>query len=118
MWICQEDEDILIDNKYIRERKEFFSVLVAIIVIFLLYGIIYAVNGWNWSNTQATDFCEKVSDGWIREPSNTISNLAFVFVGLYILWLAKDDPIDGIPSMSNRSWFLIMYAISCTVLCV
>jgi predicted membrane channel-forming protein YqfA (hemolysin III family) len=106
----------LIDNKYIRERKEFFSVLAAVIIIFLLYGILYAVNDWSWSDTRATEFCEEVSESWIREPANTISNLAFVFVGLYILWLAKDDPIDGPPSMSNRSWFLIMYAISCTAL--
>lgn len=106
----------MIDNKYIRERKEFFSVLAAVIIIFLLYGILYAVNDWSWSDTRATEFCEEVSESWIREPANTISNLAFVFVGLYILWLAKDDPIDGPPSMSNRSWFLIMYAISCTAL--
>ena len=114
MWICQEDKDILIDNKYIRERKEFFVVLTVIISIFLLYGILYAVNDWTWTNTSASGFCEKVQDGWIREPTNTISNFAFIFVGLYILWLAKDDPTDGTPSMSNRSWFLIMYAISCT----
>ena len=116
MWIRQEDKDILIDNKYIRERKEFFSVLAGTIAIFLLYGILYAVNDWSWSDTSASGFCEKVQDGWIREPTNTISNFAFIFVGLYILWLAKDDPTDGHPSMSNRSWFLIMYAISCTAL--
>ncbi|HIF37588.1 MAG: hypothetical protein CXT75_10845 [Methanobacteriota archaeon] len=114
MWICQEDKDILIDNKYIRERKEFFVVLTVIISIFLLYGILYAVNDWTWTNTSASGFCEKVQDSWIREPTNTISNFAFIFVGLYILWLAKDDSTDGHPSMSNRSWFLIMYAISCT----
>ena len=106
----------MIDNKYIQERKEFFSVLAGVITFFIIFILLYVLNGWNWSGTEATNFCEEVKDEWIREPANTISNLAFIFVGLYILWLAKDDPIDGPPSMSNRSWFLIMYAISCTAL--
>ncbi len=111
---CQEDEDSLIDNEYIKERKEFFAVLTGIVFIFLAYILIYALNDWSWTNTSASGFCEKVQDGWIREPANTISNLAFIFVGLYILWLAQYDSIEGDPSLSNRSWFLIMYAISCT----
>ena len=113
LWVCQEDKDSLIDNEYIRERREFFAVLTGIVFIFLAYILIYALNDWSWTNTSASGFCEKVQDGWIREPANTISNLAFVFVGLYILWLAQYDPTDGHPSLSNRSWFLIMYAISC-----
>ena len=113
LWSCQEDKDSLIDNEYIRERREFFAVLTGIVFIFLAYILIYALNDWSWTNTSASGFCEKVQDGWIREPANTISNLAFVFVGLYILWLAQYDPTDGHPSLSNRSWFLIMYAISC-----
>ena len=86
LWARQEDKDSLIDNKYIRERREFFSVLTGVVFIFLAYILIYALNDWSWTNTSASGFCEKVQDGWIREPVNTISNLAFVFVGLYILW--------------------------------
>lgn len=112
--VCQEDEDSLIDNEYIKERKEFFAVLAGIVFIFLAYILIYALNDWSWTNTSASGFCEKVRESWIREPANTISNLAFIFVGLYILWLAQYDYIEEDPSLSNRSWFLIMYAISCT----
>ena len=114
MWICKEDKDSLIDNKYIQDRKEFFSVLFAIIIIYVIYGLLYILNDWSWTNTSASGYCEKVRETWIREPTNTVSNLAFVFVGLYILWLAQYDPIDGKPSLSTRSWFLIMYGISCT----
>ena len=112
MWICKEDKDSLIDNKYIQDRKEFFSVLFAIIIIYVIYGLLYILNDWSWTNTSASGYCEKVRETWIREPTNTVSNLAFVFVGLYILWLAQYDPIDGKPSLSTRSWFLIMYGIS------
>ena len=41
----------MIDNKYIQERKEFFSVLFAITVIFLIYGLTYILNGWEWTGT-------------------------------------------------------------------
>jgi hypothetical protein len=106
----------LIDKKYIQEhpRKEFFSVFFAICIIFVVYGLLYILNDWQWTGTSASGYCEKVSETtWIREPTNTISNLAFVFVGLYILWLAQYDPTEGKPSLSTRSWFLILYGISC-----
>ena len=103
----------MIDKKYIEDRKEFFSVLFVISVIFVIYVLAYLLNDSTWSNTTASGYCERVRDSWIREPTNTISNLAFVSVGMYILWLAQYDPVDGKPSLSNRSWFLTMYAISC-----
>ena len=79
----------------------------------MIYALAYLLNDSSWSNTTASGYCERVRDSWIREPTNTISNLAFVFVGMYILWLAQYDPVDGKPSLSNRSWFLTLYAISC-----
>ena len=59
---CQEDEDSLIDNEYIKERKEFFAVLTGIVFIFLAYILIYALNDWSWTNTSASGFCEKVRE--------------------------------------------------------
>ena len=103
----------MIDYKYIQERKEFFSVLFVISFIFIIYALAYLLNDSTWSNTTASGYCEKVRESWIREPTNTISNLAFVFVGMYILWLAQYDSVEGKPSLSTRSWFLNMYAISC-----
>ena len=103
----------MIDKKYIEERKEFFSVFFAISTIFVIYGLLYILNGWEWTGTSASGYCERVRETWIREPTNTISNLAFVFVGMYILWLAQYDPSEGKPSLSTRSWFLTLYGISC-----
>ena len=72
----------MIDKKYIEDRKEFFSVLFVISVIFVIYVLAYILNDSTWSNTTASGYCERVRDSWIREPTNTISNLAFVFVGI------------------------------------
>ena len=35
-------------------------------------------------------FCEAVRPGWIRQPANTWSNLAFVIAGLAVAWYAAD----------------------------
>ena len=103
----------MIDNKYIQERKEFFVALVTAVSFFVIFFLLYAVNDWSWSNTSNSGYCEEVRENWVREPANTLSNLAFVFVGLYILWLAQYDSVGTKPSLSTRSWFLIFYAISC-----
>ena len=71
----------MIDKKYIEERKEFFSVFFAISTIFVIYALLYILNGWEWTGTSATGYCERVRETWIREPTNTISNLAFTTSG-------------------------------------
>jgi len=40
-------------------------------------------------------FCEAPRPGWVRQPSNTWSNLAFVLVGLAIAWHAARGPRNG-----------------------
>ena len=71
MRIRQEDKDSLIDNKYIQDRKEFFSVFFAISAIFVVYGLLYILNDSSWTNTSASGYCEKViENSWIREPTN------------------------------------------------
>lgn len=37
------------------------------------------------------DWCEAQRCGWIVEPANTWSNLAYVVVGLALCWLARDS---------------------------
>ena len=41
---------------------------------------------------EASRWCERVSDGWFREPVNTLSNFGFVIIGLIIFWIiSKED---------------------------
>ena len=91
----------MIDKQYIKDRKEFFYVFFAISTIFVIYALLYILNGWEWTGTSATGYCERVRETWIREPTNTISIIAFVFVGMYILWQAQYDPTEGKPSLST-----------------
>ena len=109
----------MIDDEYIRERREFFTVLVGVVVIFALFALTYTLNDNSWgaeSESGISDvagYCERIQAGFIREPANTWSNLPFILVGLYVLWMMQYDSRDGLPSLSNRSWFTLMYGMAC-----
>ena len=38
----------MIDNEYIRERREFFTVLVGIVAIFAIFALTYTLNDDSW----------------------------------------------------------------------
>jgi len=40
---------------------------------------------------EASRWCERVSDGWFREPVNTLSNFGFVIIGLIIFWIITNE---------------------------
>lgn len=46
---------------------------------------------WTFLQSAALSFCESRRCAWIVEPSNALSNLGFVFVGLYLIWKFKDN---------------------------
>ena len=55
---------------------------------------------------EASRWCERVSDGWFREPVNTLSNFGFVIIGLIIFWIiskentSKDNLFFGITGIT------------------
>ena len=55
---------------------------------------------------EASRWCERVSGGLFREPLNTLSNLGFMVVGLYMFWVICNDrqsstnPFIGITPIS------------------
>ena len=55
---------------------------------------------------EASRWCERVSDGWFREPVNTLSNFGFVFIGLIIFWIiskentSKDNLFFGVTGIT------------------
>ena len=44
---------------------------------------------------QASRWCETLSDGLFREPVNTLSNLGFMVVGLYIFWVISNEDVKA-----------------------
>ena len=64
---------------------------------------------------EASRWCERVSGGLFREPLNTLSNLGFMVVGLYMFWVICNDrqgsanPFIGISSISLLYASVVIY---------
>ncbi len=79
--------------------KNPFSIALLISVIFLIgfyllsfYGLIQSSN--ESLIGKASRWCERVSSGPFREPINTLSNIGFMVVGLYIFYVISTDKED------------------------
>ena len=73
---------------------------VTIIFLTLLAIVLSGIN-YSWSNWQPAScmpdhcFCEAQQNSIIRQPINTYSNLAFIFVGLVVFMIARRDWLNG-----------------------
>ena len=66
----------------------YIALIVSISFLFLFFtlsglGLIQSTEASNLIG-EASRWCERVSDGLIRGPGNTLSNLGIMIVGLYI----------------------------------
>ena len=95
-----------------------FSFALTSIFITTLLFIIFGSNGWGpaAANEQAigeiSRWCERVSGGFFREPANTLGNLGFVFVGLYMFYkLSKDATSNHSPLFGSFKIALLLSLI-------
>ena len=87
-----------------------------------IYVVIGAI-GWGEqaSNEQAigeiSRWCERVSGGIFREPSNALSNLGFMFAGLIMLHILARDPdyLLDLNQFFGHTPISLLYAGSVTV---
>jgi len=61
-------------------------------------------------------YCELGHDGLFREPMNSISNFAYIGVGLLLLWDADQQPENGPNPFSRKSLISPLYGISAVFL--
>tara|TARA_B100000530_G_scaffold145214_1_gene90856 strand:+ start:197 stop:631 length:435 start_codon:yes stop_codon:yes gene_type:complete len=72
-------------------------IALGLIAAFMIIYVIFGWFGWGLqaSNEQAigeiSRWCERVSAGVFREPSNALSNLGFMFAGLMMLRILSTD---------------------------
>ena len=59
---------------------------------------------------EASRWCERVSGGLFREPVNTLSNLGFMLVGLYIFWVLSNDKNNSSNPFIGINKISILYA--------
>ena len=109
--------------KYLKYKPLQYALLS--LFLFLVISLLNGQNGWgpSASNEQAigqiSRWCERVSGGFFREPSNTLGNLGFIATGLYMfLTLARDSSIkkNAKQFMFGSSSIAILYASASTFL--
>ena len=59
---------------------------------------------------EASRWCERVSGGLFREPINTLSNLGFMLVGLYMFWVLSNDENNSSNPFIGVNKISILYA--------
>ena len=101
-------------NKIFKKENSF--IITLLISIFFLIGfyllsyfqIIQSVDSLAVIG-EASRWCERISDGPFREPINTISNLGFMVVGLYILYkLSNETSFNDFSGLNNIT---ILYGV-------
>jgi hypothetical protein len=92
------------------QKKEFFISLSVLILLAVIYVIIGASTWAVEPVESATRFCEDISDGLIKEPINTLSNLTYILVGLVILWNLPASDDKAANPMMERGLYPILFA--------
>ena len=92
----------------------YVDTIVSISFLFLFFtlsalGLIQSTEASNLIG-EASRWCERVSDGLFREPVNTLSNLGFMVVGLYIFWVLCNDKKNSTNPFIGINKISILYA--------
>ena len=99
----------------INNRNYFFIALVISLTFLLIFtllshfGLIQSEDS-AYLIGEASRWCERVSGGIFREPVNTLSNLGFMFVGLYIFWIISNEHHDSKNLFKGITPISILYA--------
>ena len=103
-------------------NSNYFSYAIYSVFLTALLFIVFGANGWGAAaeNEQAigeiSRWCERVSGGFFREPSNTLGNLGFVVVGLYMFYKLSDDATNNKSPMFGSYKIALLYAAASTFL--
>ena len=88
------------------------SISFIFLFVFLIlssFGLIQASEGAGLIG-EASRWCERVSGGLFREPLNTLSNLGFMVVGLYMFWVICNDRQDATNPFIGITPISLLYA--------
>ena len=61
---------------------------------------------------EASRWCERVSSGAFREPVNTLSNLGFMVIGLYLFWIISNESTSSNNNFIGITSISLIYAFA------
>ena len=94
-----ENDDSINEDYYCLSMKLWIIYLVVCVCTIVTFSVIALIGNASWWNGSfwgdewyENDYCEYVNvDGFLRQKSNTISNLPFVLVGEFLIFLYMND---------------------------
>ena len=100
-------------NIFKKENAFIITLVVSILFLFVFYilsyfQIIQSIESISFIG-EASRWCERISDGPFREPVNTLSNLGFMVVGLYILYKLSNE--TSFNEFSGLNKITILYGV-------
>ena len=99
------------ENRYFYFYTALSASFIFLFVFFILssFGLIQSSEGAGLIG-EASRWCERVSGGLFREPLNTLSNLGFMVVGLYMFWVICNDRQDSTNPFIGITPISLLYA--------
>ena len=102
------------NNIFVKENAFNITLIasIAFLVIFSLlsyFQLIQSIDAIGLIG-EASRWCERVSGGIFREPINTLTNLGFMFVGLYILFKLTNE--TSFNEFSGLNKITILYGVT------
>jgi hypothetical protein len=78
-------------------KKVFFIPLFASFLFFVVYLLLAQTGSFlsvepGYSINDVSRWCERISGGYFREPSNALSNIGFITTGLTMFWILSREP--------------------------
>lgn len=99
------------------QNSKVFFIPLFIAITSLLLVFISLVYGWfgEWTGT-GNNFCEAARDCLVKQPSNSYSNLSFVFFGLLAAWQFYKGKFNGNSNSLTNSAVVSIFFCSVAVL--
>ena len=99
------------ENRFFYFYTALSTSFIFLFVFFILssFGLIQSSEGAGLIG-EASRWCERVSGGLFREPLNTLSNLGFMVVGLYMFWIICNDRQDSTNPFIGITPISLLYA--------
>ena len=92
-------------------RKHHFYIPLAVAIVSTIVVVFGIFNYWfGPPRSNVMWFCERVRDGFVKQPANTWSNFGFIITGIYIGWLSYRNRFSANNLMTTSSFYPILFA--------
>ena len=107
---CRRAMTTMSFSAMLKQKPEFVASLGLLGILSVLYALLGASTWAVEPIESATRFCEDISDGLIKEPINTLSNLTYIVVGLVILWNLPAHTGEAANPMLEKGMYPVLFA--------